>query len=191
MKKVNRKRLNNKGFTLIELLAVVVILAIVMGITGTAVLNSINNSRKSTLYSAAQNAANTLNTWISEDMLVTIDAQKKLGDKFIANTQTTNLDKWVCLASLKIRNADGKTTDPTVDLYKALGFSNNDIVLGTTWSKETASADPKCSALRYNKSIGGYEIVLVANSGGKFYVSSDSFHYAYSRATGPNQANID
>lgn len=51
LKNINRRKLNNKGFTLIELLAVVVILAIVMGIAATSVLNSINNSRKSSLYS--------------------------------------------------------------------------------------------------------------------------------------------
>ena len=64
----NRKKLDNKGFTLIELLAVIVILAIVMGISANNILNSINQSRKSSLHSTAQNAANNLNTWISEEI---------------------------------------------------------------------------------------------------------------------------
>ena len=62
--KRNKKRLDNKGFTLIELLAVIVILAIVMGISANSVLNSINQSRKSSLHSTAQNAANNLKNYI-------------------------------------------------------------------------------------------------------------------------------
>ena len=83
--KRNKKRLDNKGFTLIELLAVIVILAIVMGISANSVLNSINQSRKSSLHSTAQNAANNLITWISEDMIQTDNANKKLGDTFISD----------------------------------------------------------------------------------------------------------
>lgn len=41
------KRLNKKGFTLIELLAVIVILAILLGVAIPAVSNYINSSRKS------------------------------------------------------------------------------------------------------------------------------------------------
>ena len=93
--KRNKKRLDNKGFTLIELLAVIVILAIVMGISANSVLNSINQSRKSSLHSTAQNAANNFNTWISEDMIVTDNAQKKLGDTFISDSQD---NEWHCIA---------------------------------------------------------------------------------------------
>ena len=39
------KKLNRKGFTLIELLAVIVILAVVMGIAITSVLSSMNSAR--------------------------------------------------------------------------------------------------------------------------------------------------
>lgn len=47
------KKLNNKGFTLIELLAVVVILAVVMGIAMTSVLSAMNKSRGGSLEDSA------------------------------------------------------------------------------------------------------------------------------------------
>lgn len=203
---------NKKGFTLIELLAVIVILAIVMGISANSVLNSINSSRKSSLYSAAQNAANSLNTWISEDMIVTDNAKKKLGDDFINGSQDSN---WHCLADFQIRNADGKAGDPTVELTKALSLNEKDVDLKVTKiDKNTNKAtnvpatpvtahptvtgtagEGTCSALRYNSSTGGYEVLLVAVNGGKYYVSADNYavnsdshhnmNYAFSRASEP------
>ena len=203
----NRKKLDNKGFTLIELLAVIVILAIVMGISANSVLNSINSSRKSSLYSTAQNAANSLNTWISEDMIVTDDAKKKLGDIFISKSQD---GKWHCLADFQIRNADGQTGTPTVDLTKALSLNEKDVDLSTTKSNPSnvpatpvttspsvtgKKGEGTCSALRYNSSTGGYEVLLVAVNGGKYYVSADNYavnsdshhnmNYAFSRASEP------
>ena len=204
----NRKKLDNKGFTLIELLAVIVILAIVMGISANSVLNSINQSRKSSLHSTAQNAANNLNTWISEDMIQTDNSKKKLGDDFINLSQDS---KWHCLADFKIRNADGKTTAPTVSLTKALSLNEKDVDLTVTKTSGTTNVPPTpvtthptvtgtagggtCSALRYNSSTGGYEVLLVAVNGGKYYVSADKYaltdathynkNYAFSRASEP------
>ncbi len=199
----NRKKLDNKGFTLIELLAVIVILAIVMGISANSVLNSINSSRKSSLYSAAQNAANSLNTWISEDMIVTDNAQKKLGDDFINNSQN---GEWHCLAEFPSIVNKGNAAS----LTNALSLNTKDLVLTesttekpTVPTKSAGKTDtPKvtggddgstCSALRYNSSTGGYEILLVAKNIGKYYVSADKYalndathhnrNYAFSRAS--------
>ena len=61
MKKNNLKRLNNKGFTLIELLAVVVILAVVMGIAMTSVLSAMNKSRGGSLSDTATVIAQAFN----------------------------------------------------------------------------------------------------------------------------------
>lgn len=192
LKNINRRKLNNKGFTLIELLAVVVILAIVMGIAATSVLNSINNSRKSSLYSTAQNAANTLNTWISEDMIVTDNDKKKLGDAFVKDSQ---LGSWICFnKTTKITNGE----NAEAPLYTALGLSESDILIETDKAaptSTTASATDNCSAYRYNKSTGAYEVLLVAKPNGKFWVSNNGTNgannYAFSRADAAGKDNID
>lgn len=193
----NRKKLDNKGFTLIELLAVIVILAIVMGISANSVLNSINQSRKSSLHSTAQNAANNLNTWISEDMIQTDNAQKKLGDDFISGSQN---GAWHCIAEFTSIVNKGKTAS----LMNALSLNAKDLVLTNSGvptiphdSTKTPTPTVKgvdtgstCSALRYNSSTGGYEVLLVAKNGGKYYVSADGYaaadankNYAFSRAS--------
>ena len=190
----NRKKLDNKGFTLIELLAVIVILAIVMGISANNILNSINQSRKSSLHSTAQNAANNLNTWISEDMIQTDNAQKKLGDDFISGSQD---GEWHCIAEFTSIVNKGKAAS----LMNALSLNTKDLVLTTSSvSGKTPTPTVKgvdtgstCSALRYNSSTGGYEILLVAKNGGKYYVSADKYalddathknrNYAFSRAS--------
>lgn len=211
----NRKKLDNKGFTLIELLAVIVILAIVMGISAQSVLTSINNSRKSSLYSAAQTAANQLNQWVTEDAVVSEEGQKMLGQDFVVATQQTWPNEWFCLDTKvtsadisynvkTIRNRNGKTTEPDVSLLTALGINKKDIVLrsgeGNSMVNEALpditkvpveSVEDKkgntCSSLRYNTQTSAYEILLIAKNGGKYYVTTDKNHYAFSRATDYNK----
>ncbi len=54
------KKLNRKGFTLVELLAVIVILALVVGITIPLVLSTSNSAKRSTF----QSSANMLADWV-------------------------------------------------------------------------------------------------------------------------------
>ena len=70
---------NKKGFTLIELLAVIVVLAIILVIAGSSVINSINDSKEKAKYMAAKEivsmaeayfAVNTDKTYVSVETLV-------------------------------------------------------------------------------------------------------------------------
>ena len=56
------KKLNRKGFTLVELLAVIIILAIVVGITIPAVLTMVDNARKK----AGSDAAAVVADWVDK-----------------------------------------------------------------------------------------------------------------------------
>ena len=188
MRRINYKKLDNKGFTLIELLAVVVILAIVLGLVfSSGVLGSVTSSKRTLLLSTAQKSALNLNTWIAEDILVMSDAEKKLGQNFLSTTMS---GEWICLNDNMIINNGGNATT----LIKALGFSTNDIVVGTTFTAEVkdnsgiATADPSCSAIRYDSSKDGYELLLVAAPGGKYYVNEDKVHFAYSSASSINES---
>lgn len=184
---INRRKLNNKGFTLIELLAVVVLLAIVMGLVASSVLNPFAGAKRTSLYTLSKKVVLNLNTWDTGDMSVIDASEKKLGQEFLDTTMT---GEWVCFSDdLKINNAGSPTS-----LMKALGLSDKDIMVGTKYVAETVNSDgvvtsnPSCSAVRYNKSIGGYEVVLVAAKGGKYYVNGDKLHFAYSSAGNFNES---
>ena len=54
VERMEKKRMNQKGFTLIELLAVIVILAILMTLAVTSMQRYINNAKKDTYITTAQ-----------------------------------------------------------------------------------------------------------------------------------------
>ena len=91
MKKRNKKKQTKKGFTLVELLAVIVILAIVVGISMTTVLSVIKDSKKKAL----QVAADSLAKWIDQqyelyESGVTYSGMATVNEAFIDTCIGTN-----------------------------------------------------------------------------------------------------
>ena len=73
------KKLNRKGFTLVELLAVIIILAIVVGISIPAVLTTINNTRTKAFQAAVSSVADWVDRQyqaynVSDSSIVTVDS---------------------------------------------------------------------------------------------------------------------
>lgn len=56
------KKLNNKGFTLVELLAVIIILAIVVGLTIPSILSTVDSSKKKSASAITESASQ----WIAD-----------------------------------------------------------------------------------------------------------------------------
>ena len=84
------KKLNRKGFTLVELLAVIIILAIVVGITIPAVLTTIRGTREKAFQSSVDEVAN----WLDRQ------AQSFLvGDSEVSTTDTTYIAKCTTAAT--------------------------------------------------------------------------------------------
>lgn len=173
--KNNRKRLNNKGFTLIELLAVVVILAVVMGIAMNSVLTSMNKSRGGSLLDSAMIVANTFNQKYTESMVggtglpsnvfggsgepmtnggydFTTDAVYYL-DKDLASTFNITEKNYAFVNSNTSinANADAAVT-PTVRLTSG-----------------TVSAN---SFVHFNANTGKFVVCLFANNKGSYFVNA-------------------
>ena len=165
----NRKKLNNKGFTLIELLAVVVILAVVMGVAMTSVLSSMNNSRMGSLTNSAEKVAQAFQTKYSEAM-VTNSLNDIYGD-VIGKGKGYNFTA-------------ASTTSPvfygiTLDLSEDMNLSGNAYVLG---AKLTTTAAPNLlgentTEITANNSFiafNGNSVVacMIAKNTGSYYVAN-------------------
>ena len=149
MRKINMKKLNNKGFTLIELLAVIVILAVVMGVAASQVLNAMNNSRKSSLQNSALSAADAFRTAYAE---YSMGGQEKLmgyskdDTKALLNGTPKNLTAGDVAKQLNITVG----TD---------GTSGSNYVQSTSW-------------VYFNKTNSSFTVCLTANTAGSYYVAN-------------------
>ena len=184
MNKNNRKKLNNKGFTLIELLAVVVILAVVMGIAMTSVLSSMNKSRGGALQDSAMIIANAFNQKYTEslvggvpsnvygDVLDTKDENNnviKNGynfqtsgyyyiDKNLADTFNISIDDYAMISNVDFT---GLSTEYNVD-WKGPGEHQ---------TKEDGDG-VKNSFVYFDVSTGKFIVCMFANKSGKYYVDN-------------------
>ena len=80
------KNLNRKGFTLVELLAVIVILAIVVGITLYTILPTLENSRKKSF----DVAVDAIRTYIQEQQEMALLSGDLQGDAYNAAVATAS-----------------------------------------------------------------------------------------------------
>ena len=163
MKKVNRRKLNNKGFTLIELLAVVVILAVVMGIATSQVLRSINISRQSSLQSSAASAASAFEKKYAESLLV--NEQAKVFGIYNFSTASTTAPVAYYIST------DGKNSQTLLNL-SSNRYQLNEAAEGTA---ATAVNDDDKKALKNSVVIYDgvkFIVCLQAKSTGDYYVSN-------------------
>ncbi len=144
MRKINMKKLNNKGFTLIELLAVIVILAVVMGVASTQVLSAMNNSRKSSLQNSALSAA---------DAFRTSYAEYSLGG-------TKKLVGW----------EDTTSTKTNENLLKGAAQSLTNYASGLNLT--TANYNLASSYVKFDTTYSTFTVCLVAANSGSYYVAA-------------------
>ena len=153
------KRLNNKGFTLIELLAVIVILAVVMGIAANSIISTMGKSRMGTINDSTLVIAKAMNQRI-------IEAQ--IGGNVNA-------------VSLGGANKDFSSSGVyylNSNALKEFGLTDTDYVPNTSNTKITAenadtyATDVNSSFVAFDSTNGVFTVCLVARSTGKVWVDS-------------------
>ena len=143
------KKLNNKGFTLIELLAVIVILAVVMGVAASSVLGAMNNSRKSQLQNSAASAADAFRTAYASYSMTPSDGM--LGVTTVAT----------------LNNLLGGTKQ-ALNTFKT--------GLNITVGSNSENYLP-LSVVKFNPSDSSFLVCLFANPNGSYYVANAAKKY--------------
>ena len=146
------KKLNRKGFTLIELLAVIVILAVVMGIAANSVLTSMNNARGGSLLDSAE--------IIRKDMI----------NRLMSAQLDSTTGGAISGTTLKVGTTG--TSVISIDLGKEFGLSNKDYMFGGTAPSTTATSQAATSFIYYDASDNSFVVCLRAAVGGKYDVAS-------------------
>ena len=149
-------KLNKKGFTLVELLAVIIILAIVIGITIPAVLRTINSSRKS----GGQDAAEIVANWIDDQYT-------------LANVDFTSVDdafKTLCgdASGSGCRNGGRDTGSTETAAYNSIGLKAADV------SNVNIKID----------SNGKSCVVLSVTTDGNYYITAEGGSQTYTAGRG-------
>lgn len=145
------KKLNNKGFTLIELLAVIVILAVVMGIAANSVIISMNKARAGSVTDSAMVIAD----GFSQELLeAQVEGKTEVQGMNFASTSAYVLpDTVIAKYRLKAGDYDFAETSSSISL--------------------TANTNQTNSFVYYDADNGKFIVCLVAHNGGSLYVDAN------------------
>ena len=141
------KKLNRKGFTLVELLAVIIILAIVVGISIPAVLTTINNTRNKAFGEAVDTVADWVDRQyqaylVGDSSVATVDANWTTA----CGTPTGNTGTATCTVSSEFLSAAGvkpsnfTISGSTVTINLATGRSCAHLVGSSTGDYQSTEA---------------------------------------------------
>ena len=125
-KQNKKKKMNNKGFTLIELLAVITIMGILMMVAIPAVSRTIENSRRDSFATIAQNYINSVRNSVLADELRCANAEG-LGKYAEAKAEASST------------NVSAVDSSKTYFLYINTGIGSTDATTADTTYKQQAA----------------------------------------------------
>ena len=181
MKRINRKKLNNKGFTLIELLAVVVILAVVMGIATNSVLSSMNKSRGGSLSDSTAVIVNAFNTKYTETLVDSVPTAVYGGVNNFKGYDFTVDSAYAFDSSL----ADEFGISGTAYSLGTVAFDSDDKSISIKPAADDATLEVSSSFVAYDADNGKFLVCMAANNTGNVYVAG----YAISGANAAKDAS--
>ena len=152
------KKLNNKGFTLIELLAVVVILAVVMGIAMNSVLSSMNKARGGSLQDTAQVIANAFN--------------QKYTESLVGGVPTAVYNDVSSFTGYNFSSSNRYYIDPL--LADTFNISTGTYKLKTKAAIGVSATGVDASFVGFNSTTGKFVVCMVAESTGSNFVKAYS-----------------